>query len=293
VRFRDGRHIHDFLFRSVERVLRDTYAGADTAAPAPADIGVLLPSATRSMPMWPSQGPGQSSSGWHGYGIAEPRAANYSSPSAAFTPRSYAPTPVENSGESPPLGFALAQLHGIYILSQAPDGLILVDMHAAHERTTYERMKAALEHGSVASQPLLVPLLINTSSAAADALEEHAPALQRLGLDVERSGPAGVNVRAVPAFLSNTDVGELIGRIGADLVEHGVSHGVEDATNEVLGTMACHGAVRAHRNLTVPEMNALLREMERTVRSDQCNHGRPTWTYVSLQDMDRMFLRGR
>jgi len=293
VRFRDGRHIHDFLFRSVERVLRDTYAGADTAAPAPADIGVLLPSATRSMPMWPSQGPGQSSSGWHGYGVAEPRAANHSSPSAAFTPRSYAPTPVENSGESPPLGFALAQLHGIYILSQAPDGLILVDMHAAHERTTYERMKAALEHGSVASQPLLVPLLINTSSAAADALEEHAPALQRLGLDVERSGPAGVNVRAVPAFLSNTDVGELIGRIGADLVEHGVSHGVEDATNEVLGTMACHGAVRAHRNLTVPEMNALLREMERTVRSDQCNHGRPTWTYVSLQDMDRMFLRGR
>jgi len=145
----------------------------------------------------------------------------------------------------------------------------------------------------VASQPLLMPLHINVSSAEADALEEHSASLKRLGLDVERSGPSGVHVRAVPAVLASGDVSELVARISADLVEHGVTHGVEDATNEVLGTMACHGAVRAHRNLTVPEMNALLREMERTVRSDQCNHGRPTWTYVSMQDLDRMFLRGR
>lgn len=300
VRFRDGRHVHDFLFRSVERVLRETYAGAANAAPAPADVGALLPAATTSLPMWPAQGPAQSSaSSWHGWRVADPIAPHYSTsapaPAADVSP-TLAPAPMpapENTGESPPLGFALAQLHGIYILSQAPEGLILVDMHAAHERTTYERMKASLENGSVASQPLLVPMLINTSAAEADALEEHAPALRRLGLDVERSGPSGINVRALPAFLANGDVQELIGRISADLVEHGVSHGVEDATNEVLGTMACHGAVRAHRNLTVPEMNALLREMERTVRSDQCNHGRPTWTYVSLQDLDRMFLRGR
>jgi DNA mismatch repair protein MutL len=292
VRFRDGRHVHDFLFRSVERALRDTYAGAATAAPAPADIGTLLPQSTASMQMWPSRGPGPSSSGWNNWSVAEPRVPYTASSSA--TPQGAAVSASSlNGSDAPPLGFALAQLHGIYILSQAPEGLILVDMHAAHERTTYERMKTALEHGAVASQPLLMPLLINMSAAEADVLEEHAAALARLGLDIERSGPSGVHVRAVPAFLSSTDVGELVARISADLVEHGVTHGVEDATNEVLGTMACHGAVRAHRNLTVPEMNALLREMERTVRSDQCNHGRPTWTYVSLQDLDRMFLRGR
>jgi DNA mismatch repair protein MutL len=200
-------------------------------------------------------------------------------------------TPVDT--RAPPLGFALAQLHGIYILSQAPDGLILVDMHAAHERTTYERMKAALGTGPVPSQPLLVPVSISVAPAAAELFEEHAATLLRAGLEVVRSGPASVQVRAVPAFLAPMDLDELISRIGADLAADGATRGIEEAMNEVLGTMACHGAVRAHRNLTVPEMNALLREMERTVRSDQCNHGRPTWTYVSLADLDRMFLRGR
>jgi DNA mismatch repair protein MutL len=289
VRFRDGRHVHDFLFRSVERALRDTYAGAASAAPA--DMGALLPQSNSTVPMWPSRGPGQSTPQWSGgWSVAEPRASGYASFPASI---SLQPVAQANDVETPPLGFALAQLHGIYILSQAPEGLILVDMHAAHERTTYERMKASLADGGVASQPLLVPLHINMSAAEADALEEHAASLRHLGLDIERSGPSGVHVRAVPAFLAGGDAGELVARIGADLVEHGVTHGVEDATNEVLGTLACHGAVRAHRNLTVPEMNALLREMERTVRSDQCNHGRPTWTYVSLQDLDRMFLRGR
>lgn len=145
----------------------------------------------------------------------------------------------------------------------------------------------------MASQPLLMPLLVNVSAAEADVLQEHASALESLGLDVERSGPTGVQVRTIPAFLADQDIGELVSRIGADLVEHGVTHSLEEATNELLGTIACHNAVRAHRNLSLPEMNALLREMERTVRSDQCNHGRPTWTYVSLQDLDRMFLRGR
>jgi DNA mismatch repair protein MutL len=195
--------------------------------------------------------------------------------------------------DTPPLGFALAQLHGIYILSQAPDGLILVDMHAAHERTTYEKMKTALADGGVASQPLLVPMTISVAPAEAEVLDEHAAALNRLGLDVIRSGPASVQIRAVPAFLAAKDLDELLRRISADLTADGTTRGVEEALNEVLGTMACHGAVRAHRNLAVPEMNALLREMERTVRSDQCNHGRPTWTYVSLTDLDRMFLRGR
>jgi DNA mismatch repair protein MutL len=202
------------------------------------------------------------------------------------------PVPVA-SAETPPLGFAFAQLHGIYILSQAPDGLILVDMHAAHERTTYERMKAALGNGALASQPLLTPIAISVSQAEADELEEHAAMLTQAGLDVERSGPTGVQIRAIPAFLKASDIDALVQRLGADLVANGTSRGIEEALNEVLGTIACHGAVRAHRNLTVPEMNALLREMERTVRSDQCNHGRPTWTYVSMSDLDRLFLRGR
>jgi DNA mismatch repair protein MutL len=285
VRFRDGRHVHDFLFRSVERALRDTYAGAPGAAPPPTDADSLLPPPA-SAPMWPMQG--HSSFGLH---VAEPRPPAYHYTAVAREASASVSTQVDT--QAPPLGFALAQLHGIYILSQAPDGLILVDMHAAHERTTYERMKAALGDGPIPSQPLLVPIAISVTSAEADLFEEHASTLARAGLDVVRSGPAGVQIRAVPAFLAPMDLEELVRRIGADLAADGATRGIEEALNEVLGTMACHGAVRAHRNLTVPEMNALLREMERTVRSDQCNHGRPTWTYVSLGDLDRMFLRGR
>lgn len=288
VRFRDGRHVHDFLFRSVERALRDTYAGASGAAPPPTDADSLLPPQA-SWPshgiarMWPTRGHSS-----FGLRIAEPPPA-YS----AVAREAAASMSTQVDAQAPPLGFALAQLHGIYILSQAPDGLILVDMHAAHERTTYERMKAALGSGPIASQPLLVPVSIGVTAAEADLFEEHAATLARAGLEVVRSGPAGVQVRAVPAFLAPQDLEELVRRIGADLAADGATRGIEEALNEVLGTMACHGAVRAHRNLTVPEMNALLREMERTVRSDQCNHGRPTWTYLSLSDLDRMFLRGR
>jgi DNA mismatch repair protein MutL len=293
VRFRDGRHVHDFLFRSVERVLRETYAGASGAAPPPADVGSLLPQPTPQM--WPARGPGQSYANrpYAGQSSLGLRVAEPAPPVHSFSAAMTSQNEPQVAAETPPLGFALAQLHGIYILSQAPDGLILVDMHAAHERTTYERMKSALESGEIASQPLLVPMSISVAPAEAELLDEHSASLQRVGLDVARSGPASVQVRAVPAFLAAIDMDELIRRISADLTADGSSRGVEEALNEVLGTMACHGAVRAHRNLTVPEMNALLREMERTVRSDQCNHGRPTWTYVSLGDLDRMFLRGR
>jgi DNA mismatch repair protein MutL len=284
VRFRDGRHVHDFLFRSVERALRDTYAGAQGGAPPPTDANSLLPPTQASMSMWPAKGHTS-----FGLRVSEPPPPPYIA--VARDAAASVSTPVDT--QAPPLGFALAQLHGIYILSQAPDGLILVDMHAAHERTTYERMKAALGAGPIPSQPLLVPISIAVAPAEADLFEEHAATLSRAGLEVLRSGPASVQVRAVPAFLAPMDLEELIGRIGADLSADGATRGIEEAMNEVLGTMACHGAVRAHRNLTVPEMNALLREMERTVRSDQCNHGRPTWTYVSLGDLDRMFLRGR
>jgi DNA mismatch repair protein MutL len=285
VRFRDGRRVHDFLFRSVEGALRNTYAGAPGAAPPPTDADSLLP-AQAAVPMWPAKGHTS-----FGLRIAEPPAPAYTA--VAREASAAVSTSAQVDAQAPPLGFALAQLHGIYILSQAPDGLILVDMHAAHERTTYERMKTALSAGPIASQPLLMPVPIAVTPAEADLFEEHAATLARAGLEVVRSGPANVQVRSVPAFLAPMDLDELVRRIGADLSADGATRGIEEALNEVLGTMACHGAVRAHRNLTVPEMNALLREMERTVRSDQCNHGRPTWTYVSLGDLDRMFLRGR
>jgi DNA mismatch repair protein MutL len=288
VRFRDGRHVHDFLFRTVERALRDTYAGA-ASAPPPASVDAILPPSSAPA-MWPARGPS-------GYmPVAQPslglRVAE-SAATVAFDAGPAVASGIPDAADTPPLGFAIAQLHGIYILSQAPDGMILVDMHAAHERTTYERMKAALAQGDIASQPLLMPVAVSVSPAEADLLEEHATTLSRTGLDIARSGPSSVQVRAVPAFLAARDLEELVHRVSADLSADGATRGVEEALNEVLGTICCHGAVRAHRNLTIPEMNALLREMERTVRSDQCNHGRPTWTYVSLGDLDRMFLRGR
>lgn len=300
VRFRDSRHVHDFLFRSVERALRATHAGAhnstlgDMAAPAPASTASLL-GQSAAADIWPARGPAQSQFGLR---VAE-LPATYASHVSPLVPGSHVTTQFEAQtsphipSQTPPLGFAIAQLHGVYILSQAPDGLILVDMHAAHERTTYERMKSALSTGNIASQPLLVPLALSVASAEADAFEEHAMTLQQAGLEIERTGPATVAVRAVPAFLTTAGIDELVRRIGADLVEHGTSRGVEEALNEVLGTIACHGAVRANRVLTVPEMNALLREMETTVRSDQCNHGRPTWTFLGMGDLDRLFLRGR
>lgn len=305
VRFREPRLVHDFLFRTVERVLRETYAGGSNAAPPPASAAAILPDAgaepreaipapltmsSPSMPMWPARGPQQSAFPLR---VAEPTSRASLSPFEAREAEFDPGNTQEEQPETPPLGFAIAQLHGVYILSQAPQGLILVDMHAAHERTTYERMKAALARGEVASQPLLEPIAMSVSPAEADVLEESAPMLQQAGLEIVRSGPAGIHVRAIPALLAARDIDALVRRIAAELSADGASRGVEEAINEVLGTIACHGAVRANRNLTVPEMNALLREMERTVRSDQCNHGRPTWTFISMHDLDRMFLRGR
>lgn len=292
VRFRDGRYVHDFLFRSIERALRSQAgaAAAESSSPssphrptAPADVSYLA-SATGTVPMWPARGPAASV---FGLGVSETSAPPFAARAAAYTDSIRQP-----AAATPPLGFALAQLHGVYILAQSNDGLILVDMHAAHERTTYERMKRALANGA-ASQPLLLPVTLQVAAAEADMLEEHAGWLLRTGLEIDRNGPTSVCIRAVPALLPAADIEDLVRRLAADLLEHDVTNGVEEALHEVLGTMACHGAVRANRNLTLPEMNALLREMEATVRSDQCVHGRPTWAYVSMADLDRMFLRGR
>ena len=215
---------------------------------------------------------------------------------AAF--RRYAEV-TESVGESPAsepvpaLGYAIGQLHDIYILAQNDKGLVLVDMHAAHERITYEKLKAAGESRQVPSQPLLMPVSVSVASHEADLAEEAADELTRLGLEIRRTGPQTLSIRRLPVALAQADAGELLRDLLADLASHGRSFRLEARINEVLATMACHSAVRAGRRLEIAEMNALLREMERTERSGQCNHGRPTWTQIDLRTLDQFFLRGQ
>lgn len=199
----------------------------------------------------------------------------------------------ESSSQIPPLGFAIAQLHGIYILSEAKEGMVLVDMHAAHERIVYERMKAALADESIRSQPLLVPLGLSVSEKEAQIAEDAASNFDRLGFSVERVSEESLLVRAIPAILPTKVAEQLVRDVIADFVKYGMSDRIESALNEILSTMACHGAVRANRQLSIPEMNALLRDMEQTERSGQCNHGRPTWRFFSLPELDKFFLRGQ
>ena len=286
VRFRESRLVHDFLYRTLNEALAHTRAGAPGAAPAP--IAGAGPAAA-----WPRQ------SGL-GLGVREPL-ADYAALLAAGSDGRSAPLPqsgkmdIASGGEAdvPPLGFALAQLAGIYVLAENAQGLVLVDMHAAHERITYEKLKSAQACDGIRSQLLLVPLTLAVSEREAACAEENAEALAALGFDIVRSGPQGITVKRYPGLLEGADVGALVHDVLADLTTHGTSRRLEEAQNELLATMACHGSVRANRRLTLPEMNALLREMEATERSGQCNHGRPTWVQMPIAELDRMFLRGR
>ncbi|NZA25893.1 DNA mismatch repair protein MutL, partial [Luteimonas sp. SJ-92] len=198
-----------------------------------------------------------------------------------------------DAAAAPPLGYALAQLHGIYILSQCADGMVVVDMHAAHERIGYEKLKSAHDSEGLRTQPLLVPQTVAVSEREAEVAEREATTLAELGFEVTRAGPQSLLLRAVPALLAEGDTEALLRDVLADLREHGESRRVAGARDALLSTMACHGAVRANRRLTVPEMNALLRQMEETERSGQCNHGRPTWARFGLAEIDRWFMRGR
>ena len=197
------------------------------------------------------------------------------------------------SGDVPPLGFALAQLHGVYILAENQHGLVLVDMHAAHERITYERLKRARDGGGITRQPLLVPVTLAVSSREAAIAAEQADDLASLGLLIEAVGEEAVVCRELPAALKDADVEALVRDVLGDLLEFGTSDRVASSLDELLSTLACHTSVRANRRLTLPEMNALLRDMEETERSGQCNHGRPTWTQLDMTDLDKLFLRGR
>ncbi|HIE54034.1 MAG TPA: DNA mismatch repair protein MutL, partial [Chromatiaceae bacterium] len=198
-----------------------------------------------------------------------------------------------DAGTPPPLGYAIAQLHGVYVLAQNQQGLVIVDMHAAHERITYERLKKAIENQGIRSQPLLVPVSLKVSEREADHCEENRSLLGELGLDVDRLDKDTLVVRAIPALLEGADAEALLRDLLSDLVTHGQSNRLSLAINEVLSTLACHGSVRANRRLSMEEMNALLRDIEVTERSGQCNHGRPTWTQLELSELDKLFLRGR
>jgi len=293
VRFREGRLVHDFLYRTLNDALAEARAGARSdAAPSHASAPA---SAYRAYATHRQDTLGLS--------VREPLAAyaallGTESGDVATAVEAgrmiHSPlSPLPETGDSPPLGYALAQLHGVFVLAENAHGLVLVDMHAAHERITYERLKIAQEGEGIRSQMLLVPLTLAVSEREASAVEERAARFAELGFDVARSGPQSIAVRRIPVLLDGADVAQLVRDVVADMTVHGDTRRVEESTNELLSTIACHGSVRAHRRLSLPEMNALLREMEATERSGQCNHGRPTWVQLGMDELDRFFLRGR
>ncbi|MGB1967599.1 MAG: DNA mismatch repair endonuclease MutL [Litorivicinaceae bacterium] len=283
VRFRDSRLIYDFLLRSISRVLADDR---------------------------PEQVLGQESSfhaisadqqietAQHQPGI---RFGDSVRPSAGFDAlsRLVKTTGLSEPGKDfdqqdiPPMGYAVAQLHGVYIIAQTQDGMIIVDMHAAHERITYEALKHALDESGLVSQPLLIPVTVHVSQREAELVQEAQGLFQQFGLGVQCVGPETIRIEQVPAILRRASHEDLVRDVLSDLAEFGTSGRIVEARDNLLGTMACHGSVRANRQLTISEMNALLRDIEHTERSGQCNHGRPTWTALSLNDLDRLFLRGR
>ena len=201
--------------------------------------------------------------------------------------------PLRAAGETPAMGFAVAQIHGVYVLAQNAAGLVIVDMHAAHERIVYERLKGELDAAALPSQPLLVPIPMTATDEELEQAEAGRDALCALGFDAAPAGPRQLLIRAVPAMLADLDAPGLLRSVLREMAEFGASRVLVERRNELLSTMACHAAVRANRNLTVPEMNALLRQMEETERAGSCNHGRPTWVQFAMADLDRLFMRGR
>ena len=325
VRFRESRQVHDFLYRSLHRVIADIRPGdGATAASNPSENTTVesagYPHQEQPMQIRPPDTPSQKVLGLssstpsisqHGQRFSASNASGFTEKpqlaSVAEQLSSYksllggetsaAPqlssTASGDESEILPLGYAIAQLHGIYILAQNREGLIIVDMHAAHERISYERLKESFHSGGVVSQPLLVPITAHLSKREVECVEHHQEVFQSLGLKLESMGPESIVIRQLPALLRDADTEALVRDTIADLLAHGSTSRTEDSTNHLLATMACFGSVRANRQLSILEMNALLRDMERTERSGQCNHGRPTWVQKSMAELDKMFLRGQ
>ena len=294
VRFRESSMVHDFLFRGLHRALGEARPGAASGAdlvglgpepPRARSAASLQPRA--STPLATRQQARQASLP---LGVADTVQA-YAALYGAAAPAAEAAEPAEAEA-TPPLGYAVAYVHGAFILAESAEGLVLVDAHAAHERVTYERLKRQQQAGPVLSQPLLLPIRLKVSAADAERAMEAQEALAGLGIDLSQVGPETLLLRAVPALLAEADGEKLVRDLLADFAQHGRSFRVEEALNAVLATMACHGSVRANRKLSVPEMNALLREMEATERSGQCNHGRPTWIALSVKELNGLFARG-
>jgi len=301
VRFRDGRAVHGFIFSSLHKALADVRPGGDSLpdnALATPDGSVINTTTGEIAPREHALTPdSQGGLSWGAPtavrpapGVAMAQVRSYGN----VHPPTSAAMPEQRSEEDiPPLGYALAQLKGIYILSENAQGLILVDMHAAHERITYERLKTAAAQEGIRSQPLLVPQSVAVSQREVEIAGESADLFRKLGMDVAVGGEELLLIREIPVNLRDSDVEQLLRDVLSDLIEYGSSDRINAHMDEILSTMACHGSVRANRRLTIPEMNALLRDMEETERSGQCNHGRPTWTQLSITELDKLFLRGR
>ena len=272
VRFRDSRRVHDFVFASLHRLLTDMRPGTDASA-ATSD---RLPPGRR-----------------HGHASFPQTSMSLSSLIAEAPSTAVRDAPAMDDGDIPPLGYALAQLHGVYILSQNAEGLVVVDMHAAHERITYEKLKTDYGTGKLTAQRLLVPMALDVTPREADGVESHAEELARLGLRIDRTGPSSCVIREVPSLLADGDVAALVRDLLDEIAEFGTSDAIQTRAEQLLASMACHGSARANRRLSVPEMNAILREMETTPNAGQCNHGRPTFFVQSMRQLDHLFLRGR